>query len=799
MINAFDVTPSRVLPGQPARLVWSVENASSISISPSVGPVAARGSVAVTPTQTTTYTLVASGGSGSATAQVTVEIPDEALVALTSLPRPLIQGGSSGGSTTTYVLSNEGGRPTQISLSRVGEFFTQSPESFTLQPGESQTITLTGLTVSPDAYQGASVPSGAGVPSNFRIPVTLLAWPSPTGPTSAKAELARVDVSAPEQESPAGIARFINDGQAQIAAVVTSDVPWLVPPDDLFLVDPGETVEIPFTVDRSRRPPGRNIGSLYGSLALTFRQGPAGKGSIETQDGVATTTTLVTVVDTSRPPVQQGQLPPLGVGEVALFVPGVGHVQGSVGLFLSDVSISNVTGTTPVQNLSLYYTRAGQSSTLSTSLSNVAPGQPVTLADIVQDVFQQESQVGSLQIRGNVTNISVNANIFNVSNPKGTFGTTIPTLRSDRSAAQGQSLYLTGLRKSATSHTNLYIQETRGGSVTIDVQYLGSAGNVLGTNSFNAEPFGIVQVLNQAAPLPDGTVSAILTARTGSTGAFSAYATPVDRASGDTWAVVDWNSQLGYTGDERLVIPVAGAVEGNNDTYFRTDVALMSRGAAPAQGTLRYHPRGGLPPVERPITLQPNETQTLDDVVTNFLGVDPGTVGFIEYVPQSGSVTLTSRTFTTVKGDVATFGSGTPTIAAVDAIRLGETRRIGGLEDASRQSISGKVPATFRTNFGLLETTGKTITIRATLHFSHATGATGVARGRATKDFIVEGNDFKLLSGIGQEILGPERNTKFGDLSNLQVEFSVIEGDGEAMIFVSSVDNGTGDSLLRTE
>jgi hypothetical protein len=40
----------------------------------------------------------------------------------------------------------------------------------------------------------------------------------------------------------------------------------------------------------------------------------------------------------------------------------------------------------------------------------------------------------------------------------------------------------------------------------------------------------------------------------------------------------------------------------------------------------------------------------------------------------------------------------------------------------------------------------------------------------------------------------------FGDLRDvLQVSFQQIGGGGRVVVFTSSVDNGTGDSLLRTE
>ncbi len=66
-------TPQSINPGQSATLNWTTTNATDVSID-GIGQVPASGSKTVTPTDTTTYHLVArgDGGSGDATATVTV-------------------------------------------------------------------------------------------------------------------------------------------------------------------------------------------------------------------------------------------------------------------------------------------------------------------------------------------------------------------------------------------------------------------------------------------------------------------------------------------------------------------------------------------------------------------------------------------------------------------------------------------------------------------------------------------------------------------------------------------------------
>jgi len=69
--------PSTVEKGQSVTLSWTSQNATDLTLEPSVGKVQAQGSTTVTPQDSTTYTLTATGpgGSQTATARVTVTVP----------------------------------------------------------------------------------------------------------------------------------------------------------------------------------------------------------------------------------------------------------------------------------------------------------------------------------------------------------------------------------------------------------------------------------------------------------------------------------------------------------------------------------------------------------------------------------------------------------------------------------------------------------------------------------------------------------------------------------------------------
>jgi len=68
---------SDISSGQSVTLRWSATNATSVSVTPEVGSVAAEGATDVTPAASTTYTATAigPGGSANASARVTVTLP----------------------------------------------------------------------------------------------------------------------------------------------------------------------------------------------------------------------------------------------------------------------------------------------------------------------------------------------------------------------------------------------------------------------------------------------------------------------------------------------------------------------------------------------------------------------------------------------------------------------------------------------------------------------------------------------------------------------------------------------------
>ena len=86
-IVTFVANPTSVDPGGASQLCWQVSGATSVAINPAVGGnLSANSCAAVSPTQTTTYTLTASNSSGQIQANVTVNVGQVRILSFTSNP-----------------------------------------------------------------------------------------------------------------------------------------------------------------------------------------------------------------------------------------------------------------------------------------------------------------------------------------------------------------------------------------------------------------------------------------------------------------------------------------------------------------------------------------------------------------------------------------------------------------------------------------------------------------------------------------------------------------------------------------
>ncbi|HXI12911.1 MAG TPA: immunoglobulin domain-containing protein [Thermoanaerobaculia bacterium] len=808
-IVSFRASPSPIPLGGTATLFFSVPGATSVSINNGVGNVPSRGSVNVSPSTTTTYTLTATAADGTTkTAQVTVEVITQPAVIVSSFPRGLVQPAGTAGATDSFALTNVGGTATTITLSQTGNFFTQSPASFTLQPGATQVVTLTGTAQQPGSFEGRSNVSGNGVPGGLQIPVRLLSVVPPVGTVATTPSTNRVDVT-----DGSGSVLFTNTGNAVLQGIVVSDVPWIVPQSGLITIAPGASVTITFTIDRSKRPDASSPnGSVTGNLSLVYL---SGTDNLLTAGGIrpfATTPVPVsrpiTVIDTASPLIRPTAVPPLAANEVAFYLPGLANRLGLVG----DLSLVN--SASPVSldnNVKLFYTPSGGSglTAQSAQVSTLVPNLAVQFANVVQTVFKKSDEAGALQIRSlDANKLSVNGTLFSTLNPRGFFGGALPVFRSDRSARTGEKLFLPGMKKDSGTRSDLYIQETSGIASSVKIDFFDSNAGSLKTETKELAAFGTLELQDSA---PAGAVSATLTQTAGG-GRIVGHALVVDLVTGDRNNVVDWNKRNGTSYSEPQLIPLAESRTINGVTA-RTEVVVMNSGTTTATGTFSFlgtatssrrrssgrgRPGSSLTRLEsqatdRPISIEPGRTLVIGDLVP------AGASGHLIFQPAAGNVAITSRTITNVSSAPGTFGASVPAVALSTALRAGSARQITALEDSSASTVATRKPGTFRTGFGLIETSGKSVTVRATLRYAAAVpGGLANVRAVASKDYALAAGGAIVIPEVARAIFGPGRDS-VGDLHNLQLDFDVVSGEGAVVPYTISTDNGSGDSVLRME
>jgi len=139
VINSFSANLASVELGQTVTLTWTTSNAGNVSISPGIGAVGTTGSTTVTPSATTSYTLTATGKSGS---------PVSSSATITVLPRipPGISAAQakiqSGQSTT---LSWNAPAAVQVFISGAGSFGASGTAA--VKPENTTVYTLTATYV----------------------------------------------------------------------------------------------------------------------------------------------------------------------------------------------------------------------------------------------------------------------------------------------------------------------------------------------------------------------------------------------------------------------------------------------------------------------------------------------------------------------------------------------------------------------------------------------------------------------------------------------------------------------------
>jgi Leucine-rich repeat (LRR) protein len=739
--------------------------------------------------------VLVSDSSAAVPATTTQRVMAPADVDVSEQPNGLVQVDGVPANEDSFTLTNYGDVATSISFFKDGDYFTFEPATFTLGPGASQVVRLRSLPKPPGTYYGGVDPEGDGVPGDLFITVTLLSVAKPTGTVIAEAIATRVDVAGVAGSDSVGQVRFRNRGTARLSGLLISDEPFVVPDPEPITIDPGQTATANFRVIRARRPANEQDGALTANLMLVYVDGSVapnllrGGGLLLTllaTPGV--NVTLVTVVDQPKLPVTPSLPPQLSAGDIALFVPGVVSALKSFGRVVSDVSILNIGTARSVNDLRVFFTPTGSAQSSAATLNGVDASKAVTLAN-VPNIYGTESGTGSLQIRSAAAqSLSVLGKLVTIS-AAGTLLGDVPVFRSDRAVAAGQAVVLTGVRKSSSLQTDLYLQETAGQPFTARVDFLDATGAAAQpSRSIDVGAFGSSELVDSVV---QSTITVVVT-NTGGSGRLTAYGRITDNTSGETWSIVDWSRFNRFRTTDSVRIPYAEAASGG--TTGRRRAASHATGAAATELTL-FNPgtedvRVAVDVIDREGRASSRDV-TIGARQTSVLALAAPAAQAV-VTPGRGQVVVTARTF---RPAASSLGSNVPVVDAKSGLRIGQSQRFSNLDDSTAATVAAAKPGTYRTAFGFVESSGLAVTVRARIVLDQGRLASAVL----ARDFALAPNEQLLFDNMVRAIIGDSRETSLGELHNLQLSVEVIEGRGSVVPFVIVTDNGSLDTLLRLE
>ncbi len=229
-----------------------------------------------------------------------------------------------------------------------------------------------------------------------------------------------------------------------------------------------------------------------------------------------------------------------------LFLASVGRGQGSCpggvcAEWRTTVWITNNSGQTAQVEIAFLARNQANTSPPVVDVSLDA-GESQQFTDIFADQFGLDGVYGALRLRSNVQ-IAAAARIYdaNVQTSKGVGGAgqDFPGVPLQSSLVSGESTELAGLAQDPDGvwRSNFGMVETMGQSCTVKADVLDGSGNVLGSKTYDVQPFEALQpsITDIGAPL--GTNQRVRLTVTAGSGAIVGFGSLIDNTTGDPTTV----------------------------------------------------------------------------------------------------------------------------------------------------------------------------------------------------------------------------------------------------------------------
>lgn len=560
------------------------------------------------------------------------------------------------------------------------------------------------------------------------------------------------------------------------------DKPYLdVTPKNGTMPAAGQTFTISATP--GTLPAGANTGTLR---VIATSLIAAGGGAATTALNIPVSISLVT-------PVTPGAktTPPAN----AMIIPVVTHVNGATGPFLSDVRLTNGSGT--AVNYQITMTPTQSDGTVSSKVTEISvdPEQTVALNDIVRNFFgygatdnPADFGFGALEIRpiNSSSTLTYASSRTYASTVFGTFGQFIAAVPFSSFATQRVTgipipggpvsgltpkLSLQQIAQSAKFRTNLGLVEGAGepawgrilvynnlGALLTEVPYSLRAGEHIQWNRFLEVNAGIPH-------LDDGRIEVTVDS---STGAVSAYASVLDNVTTDPLAVMPVD--VSKIGNNRYVIPgMAELPNGTNN--FHSDLRVFNGGPSEMTATLTYYPQGNGAPMTTTRQIASGAILSVDNVLPALFNATNTGGSIVITTGAPSALVATGRTYTNVDGG-GTYGQFIPGVMPEQGI---------GRTDRGLQVLQVEQSDRFRSNLGLAELTGNAATVRVSLTLPDSKVTPSV-------NVDLAPNEFRQLNRVVESLLGGGTQTY-----NVRMTVEVLSGTGRVTAYASVIDNESKD------
>ncbi len=543
----------------------------------------------------------------------------------------------------TVRFRNVGGATAPVTFRSTGSFFTFSPGTAVVAPGQEVTVTLTPL-----AGSTAAVGSQSGdlTADWTAASVTQTVFLTVAGVTSS-GNRPRVDQdevllvggalpAAAPLAPPQASVTLTNSGTQAIFLVpsVSPGGAWLKLDASQFAtpLGPGASRSITLAADPSKVTPADYPLPTFTVLTL------AAAG------GTTTDQVQVKVFYTERVPVLSGNgrgFLPRGVS--SFVVPTTVHKSGVGGaLFTSDGWLRNLSPD-PV-TFDAFVTPSGQDGQVNALKVTQTIGgfTTVRLFDLIQALFGTTDLAGPLEIRSvDAAQLSVRttaSGLPGTGDASSRYGTEIPVYAGGSGTGVGEPpLVMTGIKDNASYRLNLIVAETTGTRAVVNLRLFDSAGTQLAAKELAVPALGNVQLsplvgyLGVSAPVE---AASLLVEPVSGTGRVVALGTLIDNVSQSFQGLTGRILAPATNPAARRAAPPSARVipsivhSSGIGAFFTTELSITNGTATPAVLHLVYTYTGSVSgTATADVTLGPRASLPAAqsrDAVVNLLGLPPG-------------------------------------------------------------------------------------------------------------------------------------------------------------------------------